>query len=114
MFGWDHAELGGLLLKRWKFSDRVVGAVALHHGGAGLGDNILATMTAMSEFLTAKAGVGYCDCHPEHIPIESFGKLQQRLGLMGPTIGALREKFNVQIKEALEVFALDPAPAGPG
>lgn len=109
MFGWDHAELGGMLLERWKFPERVAAAVRLHHGGPGLADNVLAVMTAMSEFLVARAAVGYCDCHPERISTGAFGKLQQRLGLMGAALNALRERFSAGIEEALEVFSPEAA-----
>ena len=111
IFGFNHAELGGLVLKKWKFTEQVVAAVALHHGGVGLEASTLASMTAMSEFLMARMPVGYCDCHPDRVPADMFGALQKRLGLMGPTIGNLRTRFGERIEEALDLFALEPAGA---
>jgi putative nucleotidyltransferase with HDIG domain len=108
-FGFTHAELGGLVLRKWKFAESIVRAVELHHGGEGIEEHLLACMTAMSELLVARIGVGYCDCQPERISQEQFGALQRRLGLMGPAIATLRTHFGDRIGEALELFALEPA-----
>jgi HD-like signal output (HDOD) protein len=108
-FGFTHAEVGGLILARWKFTEQTVNAVALHHGGPGLQENLLGCMTAMSEILIARAAVGYCDVNPDKISPEAFGFLQKKLGLMGPTLNKLRETFGQRIGEALQVFALDGA-----
>ncbi|HOX05539.1 MAG TPA: HDOD domain-containing protein [Planctomycetota bacterium] len=112
-FGFTHAEVGGLILNRWKFSEQTAGAVAIHHGGPRLLDNLLGCMTAMSEILVARAGVGYCDVNPERISQEAFGEMQKRLGLMGPALAQLRDVFAERIAETLEVFALEAA-AGRG
>ncbi len=111
-FGFNHAAVGGLLLKRWKFADTVIAAVTLHHDRSVAQDSLLGSMTAMSEFLVARAGVGYCDINSEKISQAEFEALQKRLGLMGPTLGQVRDTFASRIAEALEIFALQPAGAG--
>jgi HD-like signal output (HDOD) protein len=111
-FGWNHAEVGGLVLKKWKFNDETVKAVSLHHGGPGLKDSLLGSMTAMSEILTARSNIGYADVHAERINMDLFGELQRRLGLMGPAMMKLKDVFTERVQEALEVFALESVPAG--
>jgi HD-like signal output (HDOD) protein len=106
-FGFTHAEVGGLILARWKFTDQTVTAVAMHHGGPGLQDSLLGCMTAMSEILIARAAVGYCDVNPDKTSPEAFGFLQKKLGLMGPAVAKLKEAFAQRIGEALAVFSLE-------
>lgn len=109
--GFDHAELGALVLKKWKFTEGVVEAVATHHSGGGSGGNLLASMTAMSEYMLAGSSFGYSDCHPGRVPQDKFGALQKRLGLLGPAIANLRTRFGERIEEALSLFALEQTSA---
>lgn len=47
--GWDHAELGGGLARRWKLPDRVAEAIELHHSDASRG---AAAIVRLADMLT--------------------------------------------------------------
>ncbi|MHC4887645.1 MAG: HDOD domain-containing protein, partial [Planctomycetota bacterium] len=103
--GFSHAELGAAMLKRWRLSNDVVGAVRHHHDPFNDQNNLLTIFTAMSEILTATNEVGFCDLTTASK--KEFGRLQSRLGLMGKKIVTARRRFEDQIADALEIFSLE-------
>lgn len=110
--GFNHAELGGALLKRWNLSSEVVGAVLGHHEPFSERHDILTVFTMMSEILTADSNVGYSDMNT--VSRKEFGLLQTRLGLMGTKIVHARKLFEQEIAGILEIFSLEGSGGGKG
>ncbi len=56
----DHAELGGRLLKKWRFPDRIVAAVAGHHTVGKVAEPIapLAALLALGNVIAYRIGQG--------------------------------------------------------
>ena len=59
VLGFDHADLGGLILQKWNLGDTLVGAISSHHrlGSAG-SEAGLAAVIALAEELSLRVGEG--------------------------------------------------------
>ncbi len=58
ILGMDHAELGGLILQKWDFSEEMILAVKLHHDPQALLKDPLTALVAMANTLVISLGVG--------------------------------------------------------
>ncbi len=58
ILGMDHAELGGLILQKWDFSEEMIRAVQHHHDPYALDLEPLIALVAMANTLVISAGVG--------------------------------------------------------
>lgn len=56
--GITHAELGGLILKQWEFSDDLVQAVAAHHDPDALRKAPLTALVSLGNILVISLGIG--------------------------------------------------------
>lgn len=67
IFGFGHAEAGGLFAKKWKFADHLCDVISMHHSydptaGTFTKDsrtNTLCTIVALADALCLRLGVGY-------------------------------------------------------
>ena len=99
----DHQELGALVLLKWRFPARIASAVGAHHGRASLeSGDLLAQMTAMSEFLATAKKAGYCDA--PRIQKDLFMGLSKRMGLDADGIAMIKGTFDQKYAEALAIF----------
>lgn len=110
-FGFNHAELGSLVLAKWRFPDSLCEAVAHHHRPEKAEDDLLGCVIGMAECLAVRHGVGYCDLRK--VPMQRFGWLQTKLGLAGPLIDKVNKQFEDKAEEALKVFEIDVSEEAP-
>jgi len=105
VLSFNHPQLAEAVLKKWRFPKSVIIAVAGHHNKFKDIEDNLTRITALSEMLIiVDHTIGFADL-PE-IDVETFGKLQQAVGVYGSTMDNIMNAFNQQIDEALQVFAL--------
>ena len=103
--GFNHADLGSAILKSWRFPAQIVDAVAGHHKPDERTNEPLTQLVAMAELLVSAQKIGFSDI-PE-VDRSLFGRLQQRLGLIGPAIQAVKQNFSTQLEEALQIFTVE-------
>jgi putative nucleotidyltransferase with HDIG domain len=58
VLGVNHAELGGMILKKWEFDDDMTAAVERHHDPKALEQGGLVALVALSNTLVVSMGVG--------------------------------------------------------
>lgn len=58
LLGYDHAELGGMILQAWEFSPEMLQAVKLHHDPDVLQKDPLSALIALSNALVISMGIG--------------------------------------------------------
>jgi HD-like signal output (HDOD) protein len=102
----DHAQLGGRVLQKWRLPHVITDAVTAHHSEPGRQDHPLTQITQIGEMLVASFDVGYTD--QKRVSRQAFSFLQARLGLMGKTVVTMRKNFPQRLEEALDVFAIEP------
>jgi putative nucleotidyltransferase with HDIG domain len=85
LFGTDHAEVGGDLLRAWKFPARIASVVAAHHRPETTsGDHqSLAALVCIGNVIAYKLGIGngyppYV-AHPDHDALRLIGLTREKL-----------------------------------
>ena len=56
--GMNHAELGGLIMEKWEFSEELIAAVKEHHDQDALDKSQLTALIALSNTLVISLGIG--------------------------------------------------------
>ena len=102
--GFNHADLGSAVLKKWKFPERMVKAVAWHHQPAKAGGEEVTLLTAMSEVLVVVKKAGYCDL--PFVTREEIGTLAKRLQLGAREMAAIKGRFEERLAQAMDIFGL--------
>jgi putative nucleotidyltransferase with HDIG domain len=91
-FGTDHAEIGGWLLRAWKFPERIVAAVAGHHH-PGIVDKNHQTLTALvsvGNTIAYKLGIG--NGFTPHV-VQPDRDILQIIGLPAENLGDYDEEI---------------------
>jgi putative nucleotidyltransferase with HDIG domain len=102
IIGLDHGEVGGILLERWKFPERIQQPVTLHHQN-DLSDNANALYIAMlriSDAITQELALGYSGnrCPP---PVEQADL--DALAIDAVALDGLREQLE-EAREGIDAF----------
>ncbi|KHK01406.1 HDOD domain-containing protein [Desulfovibrio sp. TomC] len=106
MLGFDHATLGGMLLRRWRFPENLERAVRHHHGGA----------TPMGQLMPAMIHVA--DAATNALLLGSSGEVYVpplsppawvTLGLTQERLGKAVAAADIQATELINVFLPDEA-----
>jgi putative nucleotidyltransferase with HDIG domain len=98
-FGFDHAEVGLQVIRRWNFPDRMVSAVGNHHADPASLSGLDLLVRAADE-LVSHMGVGFRN------PLEGSpaGDGLRRLGLEGGPLDAIRERVWASLDQETEMF----------
>ena len=102
VLGYDHAEVGGLLLTEWKLSERLVEMVRYHHQPAKAGDFVMETcIIARADALVYELKVGYSG--EPGVP-ELDPKVSEMIPLSDEEIHSLKEEIVAQVDDTVRMF----------
>ena len=102
ILGYDHAEIGALLLAEWKLSDRLVEMVKYHHQPVNAGDCLdEACIIARADALVYEMKIGYSGEPgvPELDPM-----VLERIPISDEEINELKEDITVQVDDTVRMF----------
>ncbi len=101
-FGFNHTDIGLLLLHNWSFPQMLSNAVFEHHDPIDLDDESRASLSAiinLGNFIAKKLDVGFKDYSPENLAeIPSAHKLQLTGTMLEDLVNELREQFEYERK----------------
>lgn len=107
IFGFDHSEVGKLLLAKWGLPDRLALAVGAHHELEAPdhidGSKPLAALLQVSDRICLREGMGRRKPNPDLSPLDCPGG--ELLGLIGADLEDLLEKFREAYTAEREVFS---------
>ena len=100
VLGFDHAQLGAMLLKKWKLPDDIVLAVNYHHiPSIASGDNVAPSIIHIADIISHSLQFG--SSGEKFIPTLNE-KAWDSLGLDVDIVGSVIEQLNVQHAEAIK------------
>ena len=107
VFGFDHCEVGRLLLAKWKLPERLSNAVGAHHDPDELAEDSegaqpMAALLQVADQTCLREGLGRREENPELNPLESAGA--RLLGLADVDLEEFLTRFRTGYKEEREVF----------
>jgi HD-like signal output (HDOD) protein len=104
LLGFDHAEVGSLVIRKWNLPAALEEAVRLHHRVRGaLVDPTLCAIVSLANGLCVKAGIG-----PERLPDLDLGQLEAtaRLNIAPEHLAPLVGQVEARLAEEKELFNL--------
>ncbi len=100
VLGFDHARLGGMLLKKWKLPERLVSSVAYHHSpSATKGDIVSPSLTHIADIICHALNLGRSG---ERFIPKLNTKAWDSLGLSTEILPQLIEQLDVQYSETVK------------
>jgi putative nucleotidyltransferase with HDIG domain len=105
MLGFEHAEVGSLVIKKWNLPPILEEAVRLHHRARGaLLDPTLCAIVSLANSLCVKTGIG-----PERVPELDLGQLEAttRLKLTPERLALIAKHVEGRLAEEKELFNLN-------
>ena len=107
IFGFDHAQIGQLVLRKWKLPDRLAGAVGGHHdlslAGDAEGAAALAALLQVADLVCLHEGLGRRKPDVTVNPLD--GPAAEMLGLDQNDMEELLESFRSSYETEREVFS---------
>jgi HD-like signal output (HDOD) protein len=106
VFGFDHAEVGFHLLRRWKLADRMSSAVGAHHDlslAQAEGSKPLAALLQVADLICHREGAGRRKPAPEIDPSACPGA--ELLGIGAADVEELLAAFRQEHERERQVFA---------
>ena len=102
ILGYDHAEVGALLLTEWKLSERLVEMVRYHHQPASAGEFMMETcIIARADAMVYELNIG--NSGEPGIP-ELDPKVSEMIPISDEEINALKEEIIEQIDDTVRKF----------
>jgi putative nucleotidyltransferase with HDIG domain len=104
ILGFNHAEIGSLVIRKWNLPDTLEEAVRLHHRAMrSLVDPTLCAIVSLANSVCVKVGIG-----PERLPKLDLGGLEvvARLKIMPDRLTFLAETIEAKLVEEKELFNL--------
>ena len=102
VLGYDHAEVGALLLTEWKLPERLVQMVRFHHQPAEAGDYLEeACILARADALVYEMKVG--NSGEPGVP-ELDPKVSEIIPISEEEMSVLKEEVSVQVDETVRMF----------
>jgi putative nucleotidyltransferase with HDIG domain len=102
ILGYDHAEIGALLLAEWKLSDRLVEMVKYHHQPVNAGDCLEeACIIARADALIYEMKIG--NSGEPGVP-ELDPMVLERVPISDEEITELKEDITVQVDDTVRIF----------
>jgi putative nucleotidyltransferase with HDIG domain len=107
VFGFDHAEVGRLILEKWELSPRLFTAVGAHHAlelpdSAPDGSKPLAAVLQLADLICLREGLGRRKPSPDLDPMQSRGA--ELLGLDSSDLEPVLESFRTMHDKERQVF----------
>jgi putative nucleotidyltransferase with HDIG domain len=102
MLGFDHAEVGSLVIRKWNLPDTLEEAVRLHHRAMrSLVDPILCAIVSLANSACVKIGIG-----PERLPELDLTRLDvtARLKILPDRLTQLLQTIESKLVEEKELF----------
>ncbi|ADH86375.1 HDOD domain-containing protein [Desulfurivibrio alkaliphilus] len=103
ILGITHAELGGMILKRWDFPDEMQRAVQLHHDPEALAGEPLTALVALSNALVISAGIGV---GADGLATRLKGEGLRRFGISQPHLDLAMVSLLEELEQAEELLRL--------
>ena len=101
--GVTHAELGGLILKRWEFPFEMIMAVKQHHNPDALQQDPLTALVALSNTLVVSMGIGI---GADGLAVRLQGAGLKRFGISQPDLDLLMADLLEEMDRAEELLHL--------
>ncbi len=102
VLGYDHAEVGALLLTEWKLPDRLVEMVRYHHQPSNAGDFLEETcILARADALVYEMKIG--NSGEPGVP-ELDLRISEMIPLSDQEINALKDEITVQVDDTVRMF----------
>ena len=102
VLGYDHAEVGALLLTEWKLPERLVQVVKFHHQPAGSGDHIEeACVIALADALVYELKIG--NSGEPGVP-ELDPKVSDVIPISDEEMSVLKEEVAAQVDDTVRMF----------
>lgn len=106
MLGFDHATLGGMLLRKWRFPENLEKAVRHHHGGPSHMGLPMPAMTHAADAITGALGLGSSgEIFAPPLSPEAWTTLGFPIERLADVVAAAE----AQIEEIIRVFLPDEA-----
>ena len=106
VFGFDHAEVGALVLEKWRLSPRLVAGIGHHHSPEDAqeedGVKALAALLQVGDRMCIREGCGRRKASPELDPLDCEGA--NILGIQSSELDDLLEAFRTAYEAEREVF----------
>jgi putative nucleotidyltransferase with HDIG domain len=102
ILGYDHAEVGALLLTEWKLADRLAEIVKYHHQPANAGDYLMETcIIARADVLVYEMKIG--NSGEPGVP-ELDPRVLEMTPLSDEEINGLKEEITAQVDDTVRMF----------
>jgi putative nucleotidyltransferase with HDIG domain len=103
ILGMNHAELGGLIIEKWEFSEELIAAVREHHDPDALDKSQLTALVALSNTLVVSLGIGVgADGLTGKMQGEGLG----RFGISSRDLDRYLASLVLEMEKAEEMMAL--------
>lgn len=103
ILGMDHAELGGLILRKWNFAEDMIQAVRAHHDPQALSQEPLTALIAMANTLIISIGIGV---GADGLSGTMQGEGLKRFGISTREIDRYMSNLLLEMERAEEMMAL--------
>jgi len=103
VLGMDHAELGGLIIEKWEFSEDLIAAVREHHDPDALEKSQLTSLVALSNTLVVSLGIGV---GADGLSGKMQGEGLKRFGISMVDLDRYSANLIVEMEKAEEMMAL--------
>jgi putative nucleotidyltransferase with HDIG domain len=100
LLGFDHAEVGGVVARRWEFPESVVDAVARHHDPQPVAPGAILDTVVLANVVAKTVGVGL---GAEGMNLEVDGGLRSRMGLSFEDFGRICSRTATGMEELMEL-----------
>jgi len=101
LLGIDHAELGGMILKKWEFPEEMQLAVLQHHDPDGLQKEPLTALISLSNALVISMGIGV---GADGLATKIQGEGLKRFGITPMDLDRCMASLLSEMEEAQELF----------
>lgn len=103
IIGITHAELGGIILKRWEFPEDIQRAVMSHHDPDALGKEPLTALVALANALVISMGIGV---GADGLATKMQGEGLRRFGITQPHLDMCMANLIHELEQAEELLKL--------
>jgi len=108
LLGTDHAEVGGMVARHWKFPDQLIQAIELHHD-PDQEPNALLDIVHLSNTVAKLIGVGLGS---EEMNLSVSNGAPLRLGIVEEDLEAICADVKTELREAEKMFFKDQSADG--
>lgn len=103
LLGFDHAEVGGAMARRWDFPDEVVDAVARHHDPQPEKPGAILDTVVLANLVAKAVGIGL---GAEGLNLEVDADLRRRMGLRFEEFGRICSRTATEAGELMDLYGI--------